>query len=310
MKIRKKDKKLLLTALVLLIFGGISIAFPQLFDTHKPVISYGGKMENQILSLHIIDVGQGSAALIKTADKAVLIDGGESFNSKMVTDYLSGEGIEEIDIVVGTHPHSDHYGGIPDVLANFKVNNIILPKLTEKQIPENKTWEQLMLALSKTSGKITYKDKKETYDLGGGAVLELLGPFLKDEENLNNLSLCFKITVGDASFLITGDGETAVEDALRKNEDIDVDVLVAGHHGSATSSRTKFLNAVTPKISAVSVGENNKYSLPNEQVMERLHSFGEVFRTDFNGSVVFMTDGKSISVMTENEPTKITNVAA
>lgn len=310
MKIRKKDKKLLASSLVVLILAVISLVFPQLLETDKASVPYNGKMENQILSLHIIDVGQGSSALIKTDGKAVLIDAGESFNSKMVTDYLSNEGITQLDIVVGTHPHSDHYGGIPQVLGKFKVDNIILPKLTEAQIPENKTWEKLMVALSKTEGKITYKDKKETYDLGGGATLELLGPFLKGEENLNNLSLCFKITVGEASFLITGDGETAVEDALRENENIDVDVLVAGHHGSATSSRPKFLNAVTPKMSAISVGEDNKYSLPNEKVIERLLSFGKIFRTDLDGSVVFITDGKSISVMTEKEPTKIMDMAA
>ena len=298
-KIRKKDKKKLISLLIILAAAVVSTVFPQFFETAEPVVSYQNQMEGAVVSVHIIDVGQGSAALIKTDEKSVLIDAGESFNSKMVTDYLKNQKLDALDIVVATHPHSDHYGAVPDVLSDFDVKEVIMPVIPPNLIPDNKTWENLMISLSQTSAKVTYAHEKESFNLGNDVSLELLGPFVKDSEDLNNLSLCFKITAGDVSFLITGDGETAVEDALRAKEDIDCDVLVAGHHGSATSSRPKFLNAVTPSITAISVGEGNKYNLPKDEVVERLLNFGEVYRTDKDGSIVFATDGESISVVTE-----------
>lgn len=303
MKIRKKDKKKLVTLLCVLVLSLVSLVFPQFFESSAPAVSYNDEMSGAIFSFHVIDVGQGSAALIKTDEKAILIDSGESFNGKMVLDYLKNEKIENLDLLVATHPHSDHYGAVSDVLSSFDIERVILPVIPERLIPDNKTWESLMMSLAETKAEVTYVDEKESFDLGNGVKLELLGPFVKDSENINNLSLCFKVTAGDVSFLITGDGETAVEDALRENEDIDCDVLVAGHHGSATSSRPKFLSAVTPTLTAISVGEGNKYNLPKEEVVERLLNFGEVYRTDKDGSIVFLTDGKEISVFTENQPT-------
>ena len=130
--------------------------------------------------------------------------------------------------------------------------------------------------------------------------MKLLGPFLKNVDNLNNNSLCFRIDAGDASFLITGDGETVVEDALRENHDIDIDVLVAGHHGSSTSSRPKFVSAASPKVSVISVGAENRYGHPTQKVLETLESFGPVFRTDLHQTVSFFTDGATITCVTQS----------
>ena len=118
---------------------------------------------------------------------------------------------------------------------------------------------------------------------------------------MNDTSLCIRIDVADTAFLITGDAEVALEDLLRQNnQPIQVDVFIAGHHGSNTSNKQYFLNTVSPRVSIISVGRDNAYNLPNAKALERLSAFGPVYRTDLNGTVVLSTDGQTIGVTAEN----------
>jgi len=248
----------------------------------------------------VIDVGQGSSTLIQlygNDPKAVLIDAGEEENSDKIRYILDDSDISKLDFIIITHPHSDHFGGAIDLLSRYKVGELWMPDIPVELTPTNAAYSRFLEALDKNGCSLIIKDSVEVFDMGNNITLSILDGFIDSPSNLNDTSLCIRLDVGEASFLITGDGEYPVEKQLiSQNAYINCDILVAGHHGSNTSSNHEFLNAVTPIASVISVGKNNDYGHPSPQAYERLANFGPVYRTDINGTVTFFTDGESISV--------------
>lgn len=253
--------------------------------------------EGALVSVQVIDVGQGSSLLLHTAEHSVLIDAGEREAREAVAAQLDAWGITSLDLMVLTHPHTDHYGGAVGLLGEYGVDALWMPAVSEALLPTNRSYGQLLDAIEQNGCAVELLTEPRTLPLGEGITLSLLDGFVPEPDNLNDTSLCLRIDAGEASFLITGDGETPVEDRLREGgEPIDADILVAGHHGSSTSSRQKFLNAVSPKATAISCGAGNDYGHPHEKTLERLAPFGPVYRTDLLGTITFTTDGKTISV--------------
>lgn len=247
------------------------------------------------MSLTVLDVGQGSGALLR-AGKTALIDAGDREYGRAVCDALRALGVERLELVVLTHPHADHYGGMLAVLEEFPVDTFVLPQVSPELTPTNSSYLNLLKLLEENGCAVVAAQMPLEYDLSG-ATLRILGPFPAQPASLNDTSLCMRADCGEASFLITGDGEVAVEDALRESGAfIGADILVAGHHGSNTSSKQYFLNAVRPKASAISCGIGNSYGFPHRQTVERLAAFGAVYRTDLNGELQFLTDGETIRV--------------
>jgi len=253
------------------------------------------------LTLTVIDVGQSSSALVRAGESAALIDCGESASSDAILSALSKAGVRKLDYLIITHLHSDHYGSAHDVIKKLDVSEIIIPYTPNELIPTTSSFEKLLDIIEEKDISVTICDEKMERTLSDNAVISFLDGFLDKADDLNNTSLTMRIDCGDASFLITGDAEVEIEDKLRENrQNIDTDVLIAGHHGSATSSRQYFLNEVTPVATAISVGRDNSYNLPNENVLKRLAAFGPIYRTDINGSITFSTDGKTIDVTVKN----------
>lgn len=253
--------------------------------------------EGALVSVQVIDVGQGSSLLLHTAEHSVLIDAGEREASEAVAAQLDAWGIISLDLMVLTHLHTDHYGGAVGLLGEYGVDTLWMPAVSEDLLPTNRSYEQLLDAIEQNGCAVELLAEPRTLPLGEGITLSLLDGFVPEPDNLNDTSLCLRIDAGEASFLITGDGETPVEDRLREGgEPIDADILVAGHHGSSTSSRQKFLNAVSPKASVISCGAGNDYGHPHEKTLERLAPFGPIYRTDLSGTITFTTDGKTIAV--------------
>ncbi len=253
--------------------------------------------DGALVSVQVIDVGQGSSLLLRTRDKSVLVDAGEREESGAVAAQLDAWGIDTLDLVVLTHPHTDHYGGLLDLLGSYKVRDLWMPAVDEGLLPTNRSYQGLLDALETNGCAVELLLEPRTVQLDQGVTLSLLDGFVEKPDNLNDTSLCLRIDAGEASFLITGDGETPVEDRLREGgEPIDADILVAGHHGSSTSSRQKFVNAVSPKATAISCGAGNSYGHPNEKTLERLAPFGPIYRTDLSKTITFTTDGSTITV--------------
>ncbi len=261
--------------------------------------------ENVIAEVQVLDVGQGSSLLLRTEGEnggyTVLIDGGERSAAQAVSDALDAAGISRLDFVIMTHPHTDHFGGLITVLENYEVDTLWMPAVPEALMPTNSTFERFLDALEQNGCEFVQPTAPRTEPLGNSVTLRLLDAFVPDPDNLNDTSLCLRIDAGDASFLVTGDGETAVEQALLQNSaPVSADIFVAGHHGSNTSNKQAFLNAVSPTASVISCGRDNSYNLPNQKALARLSAFGPVYRTDLNGAVTFSTDGNAIWISASN----------
>lgn len=258
--------------------------------------------ENVGFSVHFIDVGQGDCTLVASNGKYLLIDAGENGHETDVLNYLRSIGIEKLDYIIATHQHSDHIGGLPEVLEEFGTDNIIMPRLTEAQTPTNSTYTAFLKAVKASGAKVISAKPGLSYALGE-AKFEILGPVTNDAEDINSMSAVTKITYGETSFLVTGDAEKDEElEIIDNGADLDCDVLRVGHHGSYTSSCKDFLNAVTPEICVISCGENNDYGHPHDAAVKRLEKqTDEIYRTDICGDIVMVSDGKNIEISYENQ---------
>lgn len=301
-KQRRQRRVSPLTILIIAIISAVSWYTTEYKPTQESVPALA---ENVIAEVQVLDVGQGSSLLLRTENAngvhVVLIDGGERSASQAVCDALDAAGITQLDLLVMTHPHTDHFGGLVSVLENYKVDTFWMPAVSEALNPTNSTYNSLLDALEKNGCDVVQAVSPRTETLGDGIALQLLDAFAPSPDNLNDTSLCLRIDAGDASFLITGDGETAVEQALLENNaPVSADIFVAGHHGSNTSNKQEFLNAVSPMAGVISCGRDNAYNLPNQKALARLSAFGPVYRTDINGTVTFSTDGNTIWITANN----------
>ncbi|MBE6881126.1 MAG: MBL fold metallo-hydrolase [Ruminococcaceae bacterium] len=254
------------------------------------------------VQVHFIDVGQGDSTLIVTEEKIVLIDSGETEYDGVVKEYIKNLGITKIDIVIGTHPHSDHIGSMSKVVDGVDVSEIILPKMTKDMIPATKCYNDLLESADKKEAKVRFVRAGERLKLSEGCIIDILAP-VSDYDDLNNYSITCKLVHGENSFLFTGDIETSAEyDIVESGADLSVDVLKVPHHGSATSSSYKFLKEVRPTYAVFHVGSPNDYGHPNENIYDRYKEFGcKRYRTDVNGNIVFKSDGTKLSIETENK---------
>lgn len=240
-----------------------------------------------------IDVGQGNCTLLRCGGKAILIDSGEVGAAQTVINYIKNLGIDELNCVLVTHPHTDHMGAMTKILYEFKIDDLIMPEIPEEIIPTNKTYEKFLTAVSDNAGSVIAAKPGETYSYGE-MTLEIFAP-LRDYDNLNDMSAVSRISYGDTSVMFTGDATTTVEkDLLKKNIDYSATVLNVGHHGSKTSSSEAWLRAVNPKYAVICCGENNDYGHPHSVITKRLEELGiKYFETDLLGTIVFESDSKN-----------------
>ncbi len=251
------------------------------------------------LTVHFIDVGQGDCELVMSGTKSVLIDSGEKSYYSRVINYLKNQKVTRLDYVIVTHPHSDHAGGMSYILKEFDVGALIMPKLSEKITPTTSTYYNLLKTIESQNIALQYAEPNKTYQLDGASI-KILSP-LNDYNDLNNYSVAVKLVHGENSFLFTGDMEREAEaDLLASGADISARVLKVGHHGSSTSTSKDFLDKVNPQYAVIEVGSPNDYGHPHSQVMKRLENKNiEIYRTDLNGNIVFVSDGRIFDILKE-----------
>ncbi len=251
-----------------------------------------GAASSDYLRVHFIDVGQADCALIQCGDEFMLIDGGNPSDSSRVVSYLLSQGVEELKMVVGTHPHSDHIGGLAGVLAVFPTEMVLSPTTTYG----SKAFDKFMYYIDQQGLEVTIPSPGDTYTLGS-ATVTVLGPVKTSYEDVNNTSIVLMIQLGNSRFLFTGDMEAQAErDLLDSGADVKADVLKVGHHGSHSSTTYRFLREVAPTYGVISVGKDNSYGHPHEEPLSRLRDADvTVYRTDLMGNIVAFTDGENIT---------------
>ena len=245
------------------------------------------------LEVHFIDVGQADSILIKKGNKFMLIDAGNNGDGELVVNYLKEQNVSKLNYVIGTHPHEDHIGGLDDVINSFEIEKVIMPNV----ISPTNTFEDVLDSISNKGLSITKSKVGDTYDLNG-ATATILAPNQNEYNDFNNYSIVVKVTNGDNSYLLTGDADALSEKEMVKENKyrLHADVLKLGHHGSSTSTSLEFLNAVNPDFAVISVGVDNKYGHPNLETLDKLGNRGiNVLRTDLQGTIVSISDGKTIS---------------
>lgn len=263
-------------------------------DTLTP--SEKDKVEGKI-EVHFIDVGQADSILIKTfSGESMLIDAGNNADSNLVTNYIKNQGISKLDIVVGTHPHEDHIGGLDAVINNFDIGKAYMPKTSTT----TQTYEDVLNAISNKGLKISSPVSVSTFSLGE-ANFTILAPNSSNYDDLNNSSIVLKMEYGNNAFLFTGDAEDISEkEIINKGYNLSADVLKIGHHGSESSTTESFLNKVNPKYAVIMVGEDNSYGHPHKVTMDKLKSKNiAVYRTDENETIIATSDGSNITFSTE-----------
>lgn len=258
------------------------------------------KQTNSLPSLltHYIDVGQGDATLLQLADDSstynILIDTG-NWNATEVVQYLSAHHIETIDIIAITHPHADHIGQLDKIIENFSVGEVWM----NGEDSASDVFSRAMDAID--TYNIDYYEPQigEVFDIGK-AVITVLHP--NDlTSGVNDNSLSFHIQYGNISFLYTGDAEQQAErEMLTRDFPLEATILHLGHHGSKTSTTNDFLETVRPEVAIYSAGEKNKYGHPDQEVLDRVTTFGaQLYGTDVDGTIRLETDGVTYSIQTE-----------
>lgn len=243
------------------------------------------------LQIHYIDVGQGDATLIQCDGMNMLIDAGENDKGMQVRAYLEKQGLEKLDYVIGTHPDSDHIGGLDVVIYNFDCGTILMPDYKK----DTKTYDDVIQTIKNKHYKITEPVVGTTYELGE-AEFTIIAPN-RDYDDANEASIGLVLTYGEQSFLFTGDAEEAAEaDIVKNGINIQAKVYKAGHHGSRTSSSEELLALVKPEIVVISCGEDNSYGHPHAAILNYcLTNKIPIYRTDMQGTIVVKTDGKGLT---------------
>lgn len=268
--------------------------------TPTTTAQYAGDPSGQNLTVHFLDVGQGDSILIEYSNKALLIDAGESDQGQVVTSYLQDHGISTLDYVVATHPHSDHIGGMDDVLNNFQVEHFI-----DSGYPHTtKTYENMLTTIDQKNIPFEVVQAGQTIDFDPGVDIEVLNPAGTYSNDLNENSVVLKVSYGEASFLLMGDAGLETEEHIMKaGYDVDSDILKVGHHASRSGSGPTFISTVSPEVSVIEVGAGNDYGHPHSEILKRLQEASTVYRTDLDGTIIVTTDGSTYTVITEKTGT-------
>lgn len=244
------------------------------------------------------DVGQGDSTIIYSNGYSAVIDMGLPNFAPDIYEDLSKCNLKEIDVVLISHLHSDHLGGLQKVAENYKIKNLIMPEILNSSIAAAKNARTF---ITNNGGSAYTAVEGMNFKIGEFNVT-VLG-FFDDKKNENNRSVFTVAEKDGAKFLFTGDAETKAEQyILNQKLNLDCDVLKVSHHGSNSSTCQEFLNATTPDYAVISVGENNMYNHPNSETLEALKGINaKIYRTDLCGDITFDLSDGNIKINTEKQ---------
>jgi competence protein ComEC len=252
------------------------------------------------VTVHFIDVGQGDSIFIDTQNRDVLIDGGSASAAQTVLDYLDNLNISLIHLVIATHAHEDHIGGLIAVLnSSITIEEV----LVNNQTHTSATYTNF-ITLAQTRN-LTVAQRGQTFTLTETANLTVYNPVQPLEfSELNDNSIVTKLQAGNTSFLFTGDAETPAEQSIIDAEvNLKSEVLKVGHHGSNTATSQAFLDLVDPSYAIISAGLDNKYGHPHNETIQKLLAKGvTIYGTYISGTIIASTDGTTIIFQDNPQP--------
>ena len=252
------------------------------------------------VTIKFIDVGQGEAILIALPEKTMLIDAGPTGSAPKIAQVLQELGRNKIDYLVATHPDEDHIGGMADVISNTQIGTIYAPNKTNNTA----TYRKFLTAIQNNNLQITLAEAGTIIDQSDAYKLEILWP-TKDANfpDTNDYSIIIKLTVGNKTFLFTGDAPTnAILDANPGH----IDVLKLSHHGSRTGTNEQLVHRLSPTYAVLSYALDNSYGHPMQSVLNALHKHSvEVWGTGANGTITITCDGTTIDISSEKNGTVV-----
>ncbi|PBF34856.1 ComEC/Rec2 family competence protein [Clostridioides difficile] len=254
--------------------------------------------KKSLLSIHMIDVGQGDSILVQTpTNKNILIDGGDEDSENIIISYLRQKRIKTIDIIIATHPDSDHIGSLDNIIKKFNVNSIYMPE----QSTDSEAYQNLINSCTDKNLSIQHLYKNDVLNIDNNINIYVLSPsYIQEESNLN--SIVFKLTFNDNSFLFMGDAEEENEKEILHSFKLNnINFIKIGHHGSNSSSSLEFIKKISPDIAAISCGYKNQYGHPHREVINNLkQNHVSIYRTDRIGAVTYtplkLTTNSSVKI--------------
>jgi len=284
----KNKIKVIIFILCVLIYGFLkeSTLLTNLSNVEDVAVS------ESLLKVHFIDVGQADSIFIELPNKeTMLIDAGNNSDDETVVNYINELNYDTINYLIGTHPHEDHIGGLDTVIDTFNIQNIYMPKV----VYSTKTYEDVLLAVKNKGLKINNAKAGTNIIDSKNLKIDIIAPANDYYVSTNNYSAVVKITYNDKSFLFMGDAENLSEDEITAN--VKADVIKIGHHGSSSSTSNEFLSKVSPSYAIISVGNNNDYGHPHEEIINLLNKSNiKVYRTDLSGTIIIKSDGYNINI--------------
>lgn len=298
-RLQKKCLFFLLTLAVLLVAASCA---PQTVgnDSSAVAVSSVSSAESSpsggpLLSVYYMDVGQGDSVFLELPNgKTMLIDASEAQYGQQIVNTICGLGHDSIDYVVATHPHSDHIGGMKTVLQSLQIGCVYMPDVSASTATyigmANAILEREIPAEIAQAGTVVLKEE----DL----LLKFLAPITINDADQNQNSAVLYLQYGQTKFLFMGDADISIEESILPLEQCDV--LKVGHHGSRTASGEAFLAQAKPRYAIISCGTGNSYGHPHDEALNRLKACGsEILRTDLLGTILVRSDGKDVTLVTE-----------
>ncbi|MDI6875772.1 MAG: ComEC/Rec2 family competence protein [Methanomicrobiales archaeon] len=252
------------------------------------------------LTVHVLDVGQGDAILLRSpAGRTMLVDAGSIGSAPEVLAYLNAYGFKSLDVAVATHPDADHIGGMVPVLEAVPVRQFVdagYPHTTG-------TYENMLATIDRLDIPYRTPTRGDTLAWDPAVRVAVLNPPETFHDGTNENSVVLRVSYGAVDVLLMGDAESAVEREIA-DEAIDSEILKVAHHGSASSTSEAFLGRVTPEVSIISVGSGNPFGHPAAETIRRLEQTGSaIYRTDQDGTISVISDGRTYRIETERSGT-------
>ena len=243
------------------------------------------------MAVHFLDVGQGLSILVQSQGQSLLYDGGDRGHSSFVVSYLQKQNISIIDYMISSHYDEDHVAGLVGCLDSFSVKNMI----GADYVQDTKIYQSFENSVAAQGLTVQHPEPGTDFTFGGGKFTVLSPQSISSNDNDNSVAI--RLENGNNHFLFTGDAESAGEEAICDlGLDLSCDVIVPGHHGSATATTWDLLQQTVPEYAVISCGAGNMYGHPHADTMEKLSDMGiQVYRSDEQGTIVASSDGSAIT---------------